>query len=381
MSRYHSYLTSAENIIKQYDGELPLAVFLKQFFAQHRQMGSRDRKTISRLCYQFYRLGWFGKQLPVYERLMVAAQVFANSNMDLLLAIWPQFKPDHRFKENVLPEIFPFKDELSPSIDFNQFSASFLQQPYLFLRSRPCQTEKVEKALMQNDIAYHLLDEKCFRLENSEKIQDIIPLNKWAVVQDRSSQQTGQLLKQWLPDTPTPLGVWDCCAASGGKSIMLHDLFDNIRLTVSDIRERILHNLKLRFDQAGINQFDWFVADLTKPPASVPNNPFELIVADVPCSGSGTWARTPEELFFFEKAEIQKFAQRQFTIASNCLPFLKPNGYLVYITCSVFTDENERIIQKLLDAYPLALLHEQTINGYAEGADSMFIALLQKNGN
>jgi 16S rRNA (cytosine967-C5)-methyltransferase len=356
-------------------------VFLKQFFAERRQMGSRDRKTITRLCYQYYRLGWYGKLLPVYERMMQAAQLFAESNMDLLHGVWPGFEPDPGFADRVVPHLFPFEQELSHGIDFQRFSASFLQQPYLFLRSRPGHTAHVVNAFVQQGIEYRLLGDTCFRLENSEKIQDIIPVNKWAVVQDYSSQQTGQLLKQWLPATQKPFGVWDCCAASGGKSIMLYDLFDNTRLTVSDIRERILHNLRWRFGQAGIAHFDLFLADLTKPPASVPNAPFDMVVADVPCTGSGTWARTPEDLCFFDLSQLQKFAQRQLAIATNCIPFLKPGGYFVYITCSVFAAENEGVIQQLLQAHPLMVMHQQTIKGYDAGADSMFIALLQKTGS
>ena len=80
-------------------------------------------------------------------------------------------------------------------------------------------------------------------------------------MQDFSSQGVGGLL---LPVARGPLYVWDCCAASGGKSIMLYDLDPAIRLTVSDIRESILINLRKRFNEAGIKKYQSFVIYLTK---------------------------------------------------------------------------------------------------------------------
>ena len=61
------------------------------------------------------------------------------------------------------------------------------------------------------------------------------------------------------------LKAWDCCAASGGKSILLKDKFPRVQLTVSDIRETILRNLRQRFQRAGIKDYHAFVADLSKP--------------------------------------------------------------------------------------------------------------------
>jgi 16S rRNA (cytosine967-C5)-methyltransferase len=198
-------------------------------------------------------------------------------------------------------------------------------------------------------------------------------------VQDRSSQQTGNVIvkSQNFADD-YKLQVWDCCAASGGKSIMLADLFEHISLTVSDIRESILQNLKQRFRTAGIQHYTSFISDLSRKQKDLPNAPFDMIVADVPCTGSGTWARTPEQLYFFQEKSLKSFADRQFAIASNCLQWLKPNGHLVYITCSVFASENEEVVQQLVENNLLMLVHDEYITGYLHGADSMYIAILKR---
>src|SRR5690606_27157702 len=114
------------------------------------------------------------------------------------------------------------------------------------------------------------------------------------------------------------LSVWDCCAASGGKSILAKDILKNIQLTVSDIRKSILINLEKRFASAGIKAYTAKVADLTDPSfshsplapserfsrAGTHHSAFDLIICDAPCSGSGTWARTPEQLYNWTEARL-----------------------------------------------------------------------------
>ena len=78
-------------------------------------------------------------------------------------------------------------------------------------------------------------------------------------MQDHSSQQTAQFFKpqKWEH-------WWDACAASGGKSLLLHELEPDIKLVVSDIRESILANLDERFEQAGIRKYQKKLVDLTE---------------------------------------------------------------------------------------------------------------------
>jgi 16S rRNA (cytosine967-C5)-methyltransferase len=76
-------------------------------------------------------------------------------------------------------------------------------------------------------------------------------------IQDLSSQKTGNYFEPHKYDY-----WWDCCAASGGKSLLLHNLEPNIELLVSDIRENSLNNLQERFQLAGIKKYHLKVIDL-----------------------------------------------------------------------------------------------------------------------
>lgn len=203
----------------------------------------------------------------------------------------------------------------------------------------------------------------------------MLKLNVDAVVQDLSSQQTAAFMAL-LPKEKVQM-VWDCCAASGGKSILVADMFPGVNITASDIRANMLHNLKRRLREAKIPLHRAFTADLSKP-INI-DRKFDLIICDAPCTGSGTWARTPEQLYFFEKEKIDAYATLQKSIVSHALPHLKENGFLLYITCSVFKKENEDIVDFIQHSFPeTKLIKQQMLKGYAKRADTMFAALVKK---
>lgn len=108
------------------------------------------------------------------------------------------------------------------------------------------------------------------------------------------------------------------------------------------------------------------------------NDFFDVIIADVPCSGSGTWGREPENLYFFTREKLENYTQKQFNIASNTLKFLKTGGMFYYITCSVFEEENFGIINKLSQETSIEILNYEYINGYKLRADNMFVAEILK---
>jgi 16S rRNA (cytosine967-C5)-methyltransferase len=172
-----------------------------------------------------------------------------------------------------------------------------------------------------------------------------------------------------------PFSAWDCCAASGGKSILLVDRFPSVILTATDIRESILINLRKRLSEAGIRNYSAFTADITSPSFQMKGS-YDLIICDAPCSGSGTWARTPEQLRFFREEEIMRYVSLQKKIAQNASRFLRQGGYLLYITCSVFKMENEELVQSLVSD-KLQIESQQYFIGYHERADTLFATLFR----
>lgn len=382
-----SHVNSAILIINNYSGDEPFASFIKKYFAKHKKFGSKDRKQISHLCYCYFRLGKAFHDTPVEERIFIGLFLCSSQANDLLKELKPEWNQsievstEKKFSllnnDSSIVDIFPFTDELSDGMETERFSLSHLQQPDLFLRLRPGKETGVKQKLQKAGISFKQLTNTCIALPNSSGIDDIIELNKEAVVQDYSSQQVGDFLL--LPLANRLLSVWDCCAASGGKSMMAYDLDSTIDLTVSDVRESILFNLQKRFKEAGIKRYRSFITDLTKSISNVKLPVFDLIICDAPCSGSGTWGRTPEQLYYFKKSRIDQYASLQKKIVSNIIPRLKPGGYFLYITCSVFKKENEEVVELIKKDFSLELVKMKVVRGYDKKADTMFAALLQKS--
>ena len=136
--------------------------------------------------------------------------------------------------------------------------------------------------------------------------------------------------------------------------------------------------MEKRFEKAGIKNYKSFVIDLTSSNLKPRTSNFKLIIADVPCTGSGTWSRTPEQLYFFDERKIETYAALQKKIVSNAIPQLQPGGIFVYITCSVFKKENEENVDFLKENFHLKLKQMEVLKGYDKKADSMFIAVFEK---
>ena len=395
MSRFHSYINTSAKLIAKYKGEQPFAVFIKSFFAKEKKYGSKDRRQISSLCYNYFRLGFAMKDSSEEQKIIVATFLCEHAPSEFLQKIspelnekinWPLYKKFLLLKDQFLiTDIFPFKNLLSQRVNIETYCLSILEQPFLFLRIRPqCRVTTLKK-LEKSKLDCQLISEDCIQLSPGTNAEDFFSIDKEVVVQDYNSQQVLNYLQ--LNETTLfekgisaqGLSAWDCCAASGGKSILLVDILkQKIDLTVSDIRIGIVLNLHQRFKRADIKQYKYFIADIGNIQFAPPATNYQLIICDVPCTGSGTWGRTPEQLCFFDESTVKEFNEKQKRIVINTVPHLKEGGIFVYITCSVFKQENEAIADFVADEFNLKLVHQEILMGTDKKADTMFVAVFKK---
>ena len=329
--QYAIHQTIADKLLAEYKGQEPLAAYLKKYFALNKKHGSKDRKSISALCYAHFR---------------------ASTN------------------------VFPLESHISDQIDKALFVQSHQIQPLLFIRIRPWQKEIVVNKLLEAKIQYTEVSENCFAFANTTSLQSILELNKEVVIQDLNSQAIAELLQLVPTSDEHPIQVWDACAASGGKTILMFDTMSNIRMHLSDVRESILFNADKRLKEAGIRPASVQEIDLTQ--TFEIKKPFDFVFADVPCSGSGTWGRTPEQLSYFTQTQLNRYTSLQTKILQNIIPAVKLNGHLLFATCSVYAVENENNVDALLATGKFKLISQQYFKGYQQQADTLFGALLQK---
>lgn len=378
--------------MQSYNGAIPFAVFLKQFFRENKKYGSRDRKVIADLCYSFFRIGKSFSDQKMEQRILLGTFLTHNISHEILKRFNPNWnelislpvseKLKYLEAENEWRNLFPFITSISSELDLQNFAYSVVQQPDLFLRIRPGNKEIVLNKLCAAEVEFKVINDSCIVIPNATKVDAILDLDREAVVQDHNSQQTVAIYKSEIENLPagrhglkSKTAVWDCCAGSGGKSILLYDLFNGVQLTVSDVREKILYNLHARFKTAGIQNYNTLLANLALPDFQLPTSGFELILCDAPCSGSGTWGRTPEQLYFFDEKKIEHYSALQKNIVLNASRSLKKNGFFLYITCSVFRKENEDVVNFIQDNTKLKLKKMDYLMGYDRKADTLFSAL------
>jgi len=385
MSRFHTYKEEAIRILQQYKCEEPFSSFLKKQFAKDPRKGSRDRKMISDLCYRYYRAGILFEGKPIEEKLLYALFLTGQKPDDFCALLSPELierielsiedKLQYLNIDLSIQQLFPFTSFLSTNIHADSFQKSFLKQPPAFIRIRPGFKFQVIEKLQQAGLLYDFISDDCLSLPASSKLDLWFELNKEIVVQDMCSQKVIPSLLSVFAKNQV-FHVWDCCAASGGKSIHLYDFFSNVKLTVSDIRPSILRNLQSRFSVAGIKNYDSKIADLSR--SYYQGCQYDLIIADVPCSGSGTWRRTPEQMKCFSFDDLQNYVTLQRKIISNVFPSLKTGGYLLFSTCSAFAAENEAQTAWMEKELDLQIVSCGLIDGTEDMADTMYAAIFKK---
>lgn len=168
------------------------------------------------------------------------------------------------------------------------------------------------------------------------------------VIQDEASQLVAYLVGDGKR-------ILDCCAAPGGKTLVLSDRNPNARITAVDLhphRARLLRKLVRQSIQSADDRdsiIDTIAADARALPFATH---FDRILADVPCSGTGTLSRNPEIKWRLSPRDIANLQARQLAILRSAMRHIQPGGRIIYSTCSLESEENEEVIDRSLAENP-----------------------------
>ena len=139
--------------------------------------------------------------------------------------------------------------------------------------------------------------------------------------------------------------ILDCCAAPGGKTAILAERNPKASLLACDVSRRRLDEMRGLMRGVRGARISYESTDAAK---LAYDKAFDLVLCDVPCSGTGTIARNPEIRHRLEPAEFSRQHSRQVAILLASMRALKPGGRLVYASCSLEPEENESVIQDCL---------------------------------
>jgi len=179
--------------------------------------------------------------------------------------------------------------------------------------------------------------------------------------------------------------VLDACAAPGGKSAYLASLSENnIDLTCFELHEHRLHLMENTFARlhvkASTKQQDASVYDAAYEQS------FDAVLLDVPCSGLGLLHEKPDIRFSKKPEDISSLVAVQAKILETCSRYVKPNGILVYATCTISQEENEDQVRRFMESHPEFLLDPLPFYDdcmlqllpHVHGTDGFFVARMRR---
>ncbi|MGB5556635.1 MAG: RsmB/NOP family class I SAM-dependent RNA methyltransferase [Paracoccaceae bacterium] len=203
--------------------------------------------------------------------------------------------------------------------------------------------------------------------ENPRRVQTSAAYSEGRVeLQDAASQAVMDLIP-----IRNDVKILDYCAGGGGKSLALAARAD-VRITAHDANPQRMRDLPDRAARAGIGIV------LAEGRSDLEPGGYDLVLCDVPCSGSGAWRRSPEAKWTLTAERLAELGQTQSAILEEALEFVAPGGTLAYATCSMLTCENRGLIDRLLARHPdWSLTLERRLTPL-DGGDGFYIALLTR---
>ena len=160
--------------------------------------------------------------------------------------------------------------------------------------------------------------------------------------------------------------VLDFCAGGGGKTLAMAARA-RLALFAHDANPGRMRDLPARARRAGVK------VTLTEAPTA----PFDLVLVDVPCSGSGSWRRAPEGKWLLTPERLAALCQTQAAILRQVAPLLRPGGWIGYATCSVLAAENADQVDRFLAESPGWRRETQRQLTPLDGGDGFFVSLLR----
>ena len=359
--------------------DVPADRALSGFLRKRKEFGSRDRKLLYDLTFSVFRwLGWthFSEKKANVERDFLASLILdgkTDHDVVILWAIehnlpedwrgkisssslknrcdmlvnWLGFSSDKLKQENLFPQWFWSELSIPQSKDFSIFKSQLIQ----VLQSRsPVWIRFEDRFSIEKN--FRKLGFKFYphptlygagHLSKHTNLRLLEDFRKGRMeVQDISSQAVA------LVCNPNPEeNWWDVCAGAGGKTLNLAQLMKGKgKIFATDKRKSALKEAQVRCLRWGYSNISFRC--LTDVKEKNIQKKFDGILIDAPCSGTGTWRRSPDSRWRTNVLDIERLTKVQKLLLSHYSKFVKPRGILIYSVCSILKKETIDIVDFFL---------------------------------
>ena len=370
-------------LLKSFNNGYKIASNLVQnYFRSNKNLGSKDRKYISNSFWNIIKhrnkINWHLKNLNLkitLERQVILEMFFLNIDYK---NDFPKIKKffflNSKLNKNLKNDLIFLKN-----INFNKFYNKdmpenvFYELPDFLLASikRNFKLDWKNVALSLTKEAF--VDIRVNRLKNKtrDEILDLLneievpsQISKYSPVGIRLLKrfpingnklfksgnieiqgEASQLSVSLLGARPG-IQVVDICSGAGGKSLILADIMQNKgRILSLDINQKRLRQASLRLKRAGVHNVETRLVDIDWTTKGLEKK-FDLVLIDAPCSGIGTWSRSPDSRFKFNKNKLLELINIQSELLLKGSKMVAPGGKLAYVTCSILPEEGIDQIEK-----------------------------------
>ena len=397
------YRAVAEIVAKVFEDKLPADNVVNTYLRERKYIGSKDRRFIVEKVWDMIRhrrrLSFEAGGEDVRKMLLVYLK---DENLDLIFgadeyALPPLSKEEKQWLKALPQTPYPADVELeTPKWLFDKIGNEVLLRSMnttapadLRINTR-CGRDEVLAKLRAEGLFFAKAPYSPIGIRSEERVNlnnCMAYQNGEVDVQDEASQ-----LAAILCDARPELEIMDYCAGAGGKTLtMLYLMHNQGKIAVHDINWGRLEAIKDRALRLGAKEFE-IIKDL-------PNRQYDLFVLDAPCSGSGTWRRSPDAKFRITPEKLKEIVGVQRQVLDVAYKHTKRGGRIVYMTCSILEDENQTNAQwfeskykdvkrvnlrqiwecKLDMRYPFRRDDEAVFSPLLTGTEGFYLVMFQKS--
>lgn len=352
-AKYQAVLEILQKVLQD---QYPADNIIKEYIRNRKYIGSKDRKFIVNTVWDIIRhRSRLEFDCGCCDARMLLLTYLKDEDFDIIAdgseyGLAPLNSEEKTKLKNLNQEIYPEYIErecpkwLYEKINNPALAEALNAKASADIRANLVSREDIKNKLRQEGLFFSFTPYSPYGLRSEERInlQNCIAYQNGEIeVQDESSQ-----LGAILCDVRADLKIVDYCCGGGGKSLLLGAILNNSgTILAHDKNPQRMDGLKERAVRLGIKNIK-VIAKIN------PQDKFDRFIADAPCSGSGTWRRSPDAKYRLTPKQLKAIGQAQKEILNIAAEHITDNGRIVYMTCSVLPEENEERIEEFLQNHP-----------------------------